>query len=249
MLSQSGWGTRNGTILFGVAMVAACLAIIQLVRTSNALRWVLALTGFGAAGYAGYLLIQLYSLTQQLDGMTLAAKGPGLYVAAAGGALVFATIFLPLPTDETRAGDESAYDATPPTATRTLPGVLRPLGSTLRYPTALLGIVAGLAHVPVTPGHLQEARYIGVLFIAFTTVSLLSATLLLISDSLIAWTILAGSCLVALVAYVLSRTVGLPLIGDDVGNWNDPWGIVALTTETAVIILTAFTLARSRRSR
>jgi hypothetical protein len=179
--------------------------------------------------------------------MTLAAKGPGLYIAAAGGALVFATIFLPLPADDAHGGGETAYAAPPTTASRAVPGVLRPLGSRLRYPVALLGIAAGLAHVPVTPEHLQEARYIGVLFMVFTTVSLLSATLLLISDNLVAWTILAGSCLVAVVAYVVSRTIGLPLIGDDVGNWNDPWGIVALTTETAAIMLTAFTLSRSRR--
>jgi hypothetical protein len=33
-------------------------------------------------------------------------------------------------------------------------------------PLAALALVAAAAHVPVTPEHLQEARYIGVLFIA-----------------------------------------------------------------------------------
>jgi hypothetical protein len=249
MLSQSGWGTRNGSILFALAVAAGCLALLQPLRSSSMLRWVLALTGFAAAGYAGYLLIQLYSVTQQLDGMTLASKGRGLYFAAAGGALVFATIFLPLPAKDSvdTDGQRSHHTAVSTTgSTRLVPAVLRPLGSWLRYPAAGLGIVAGLAHVPVTPAHLQEAPYIGTLFIVFTTVSLLSSTLLLISDSPAAWTVLAGSCLLAVAAFVISRTLGLPLMADDIGHWNDPLGIVSVATESAVVLLGAVALTRSR---
>lgn len=249
MLTQSGWGTRNGMILFTLAAIAGCLALLQLLRSSTALRWMLALTGFAAAGFAGYLLIQLYSVTQQLDGMTLASRGRGLYFAAAGAALVFATIFLPLPTRDTVDADGQRYDKllrSPSDSERSLPAVLRPLGSWLRYPAAGLGIVAGLAHVPVTPAHLQEAPYIGTLFIVFTTVALLSSTLLLLSDSPAAWTLLAGSCLLAVGAFVISRTLGLPLMADDIGNWSDPLGIISVATESAVVLLAALALLRSR---
>jgi hypothetical protein len=249
MLTQSGWGTRNGSILFALAVAAGCLALLQLLRSSSVLRWALAVTGFAAAGFAGYLLIQLYSVTQQLDGMTLASRGRGLYFAAAGGALVFATIFLPLPsTDSVRTdGRRSAHTAvTASGSTRSVPAVLRPLGSWLRYPAAALGIVAGLAHVPVTPAHLQQAPYIGTLFIVFTTVSLLASTLLLISDSPAAWLVLAGSCLLAVGAFVISRTLGLPLMSDDIGYWSDPLGIVSVATESAVVLLAAVALMRSR---
>jgi hypothetical protein len=236
-------------ILFTLAAIAGCLALLQLLRSSTALRWMLALTGFAAAGFAGYLLIQLYSVTQQLDGMTLASRGRGLYFAAAGAALVFATIFLPLPTRDTVDADGQRYDKllrSPSDSERSLPAVLRPLGSWLRYPAAGLGIVAGLAHVPVTPAHLQEAPYIGTLFIVFTTVALLSSTLLLLSDSPAAWTLLAGSCLLAVGAFVISRTLGLPLMADDIGNWSDPLGIISVATESAVVLLAALALLRSR---
>jgi hypothetical protein len=258
LLSQSGWGTRNGNILFVLAVVAACLALLQLVRATSVLRWMLALTGFAAAGFAGYLLIQLYSVTQQLDGMALASKGPGLYVAAAGGALVFATIFLPLPQREPVRSHAAQYDAPydalspaapAPASTGTLASVLQPLGSRLRFPTAVLGIIAALVHVPVTPAHLQEARYIGVLFMVFTTVCLLAVTLLVINDNVATWTVLGGSCLLAVVAFVISRTVGLPLMADDIGNWSESMGVIALVSESAVVILAAFAIAGRRRLR
>jgi hypothetical protein len=246
LLAQSGWATPNGNILFAIAVLAACLALLQLVRASNVLRWLLALSGLAAAGFGGYLLIQLYSVTQQLDGMALASKEPGLYVAAAGGAVIFATIFLPLPKTVPGRSDGDPYDGlatAAPESTGTLPRVLQPLTSRLRYPAAALGIVAALVHVPVTPAHLQEAPYIGVLFMVFTTVCLLAVTLLLISDSLAAWTILGGSCLLAVAAFVISRTVGLPLMADDIGNWSESMGVIALLSESAVVIVTAFAVA------
>src|SRR4051812_6212265 len=45
LLSQSGWGTRNGTILVVVAAVAAAVAVVQLIWPSLVLRWALAVAG------------------------------------------------------------------------------------------------------------------------------------------------------------------------------------------------------------
>jgi hypothetical protein len=39
----------------------------------------------------------------------------------------------------------------------------------------------------------------------------------------------------ALIGYVLSRVVGLPQIGDDVGNWGDPLAIVAISFESLML--------------
>ena len=69
LLSQSGWGTRNGTVLAVGAVVAGLLALVSLVVPSRGVRWLLALTGFGLAGFSGYLLIQLYGAFAQLDSM------------------------------------------------------------------------------------------------------------------------------------------------------------------------------------
>jgi hypothetical protein len=250
LLSQSGWGTRNGTIAVTVATVAAVLAASQLLRPHVATRWMLALAGFALAGFVGYLLIQLYAVFTQLDGMTFAAKGPGLYVAAAGAGMIFATVFLPMPATEASATPVNAptiaAGPVPPQSRRTSLH-LRGIGSPWRYPAAALAVVAGLAHVPVTPDHLREAPYIGVLFIVLTTACILLATALLIVDSQFVWTTLGATTLLAAVAYAVSRTIGLPMMADDVGNWLEPLGIVSVVTESAVSALAVVALRRGRQ--
>src|SRR5436190_1747242 len=52
LLSQDGWGSPNGTRLVVLAAVSATLAVVQLVRPSSSLRWLLAVTGFVSAGFA-----------------------------------------------------------------------------------------------------------------------------------------------------------------------------------------------------
>jgi hypothetical protein len=247
LLSQSGWGTRNGTLAFTGAMAAAVLAASQLLRPHVATRWLLALVGFALVGFAGYLVVELYAVFSELDGMTFAAKGPGLYVVAAGAATIFATVFLPMPgagaklTNPPTVGTASA----PSRATRLL---VSGIDSPWRYPTAGLALVAGLAHVPVTPEHLREAPYIGVMFIVLTTACVLLATAILIVDSVLVWTALGVTTMVAAVAYAISRTVGLPLMADDVGNWLEPLGIVSVVTETAVSALAMVALRQTRRA-
>jgi hypothetical protein len=245
LLSQSGWGTRNGTIVFIGAVAAAVLAASQLLRPHLATRWLLALAGFALAGFAGYLVIELYAVFSELDGMTFAAKGPGLYVVAAGSATVFATVFLPMPGAAAKAGNPRTI-GTVSAPSRPTPLLLSAIGSPLRYPAAGLALVAGLAHVPVTPEHLREAPYIGVMFIVLTTACVLLAAALLIVDSVLVWSTLGVTTMVAVVAYAVSRTIGLPLMADDVGNWLEPLGIVSVVTETAVSALALVALRRAR---
>jgi hypothetical protein len=250
LLAQSGWGSRNGTIAVLGSAVAAVLAASQALRPGVVTRWLLALAGFGLAAFAGYLLIQLYAVFSQFDGMTFAAKGPGLYVVAAGAATIFATIFLPMPQ---RAVNSPAVEQAPiaeraPSAPPRLSPMFRGLRSPLRYPAAALAVVAGLAHVPVTPEHLREAPYIGVLFLVLTSVCVLLAAALLISDSAPVWIALGTTTTLAVAAYVVSRTVGLPLMADDVGYWLEPLGVVSVVTESAVAGCAVLALRRARRS-
>ena len=118
----------------------------------------------------------------------------------------------------------------------------KPLHSALRYPAAALAVVAGLVHVPVTPDHLVEAPYVGVLFIALTVSCLLLAGLLLLADSPAAWAVSGATCGLAVVAYVASRSVALPQMADDVGNWLEPLGVAAVLTESAVVVLSLVAL-------
>jgi hypothetical protein len=88
--------------------------------------------------------------------------------------------------------------------------------------------------VPVTPAHLEEAPYIGVLFLLLTVACVLGATMLLIADTALLYRGLALVCVLAVAGYVVSRTVGLPLMGDDVGNWLEPLGVVCVLAELGV---------------
>lgn len=259
LITQSGWGTRNGDFLLAGAAVSGSLAVAQVVWATAALRWVLALAGFATAAFAGYLLIQLYTVTQQTESMVFLGKGAGLYICAAGAAGIFATIFLPMPGRDTAAhasGEIVERSQEPENDTMGTSGdirvslrsgLMRAFHSPYRYPAAVLAVVAGLAHVPVTPEHLNEAPYIGVSFIVLTTVCVLLAAMLLISDSMLVWSTLGLSCLLAVIAYVVSRSIGLPLMADDVGNWLETLGVVSILTESGVVVLFALTLGRARR--
>jgi hypothetical protein len=255
LIEQNGWDTRNGNLLFAGAIASALLAVVSAVWAHAVVRWLLALIGFASAAFGGYLLIQLYTVTQTSDSMILLGKGPGLYISAAGAALVFSTVFLPMPVSPEQTSADGfvndsvgfASSAAADEPRRAGAWALTALTSRLRYPAALLAVVAGLAHVPVTPEHLNEAKYIGILFLALTIVCVVLAAALLIWDSPIVWAAIGGACLLAVAAFVLSRTVGLPLISDDIGNWTERLGVVSVLTETGVAVLSAAALAKGRR--
>ena len=121
-----------------------------------------------------------------------------------------------------------------------------PLRSPLRWPAALTLVVAGAVHIPVTPEHLEEAPYIGYLFIALTVVCFLLALVILVADSTAVWTVSGVVTALALGAYLLSRSVALPQIGDDVGNWLEPLGVVAIVFEGLTVALAVAALRRPR---
>lgn len=97
-------------------------------------------------------------------------------------------------------------------------------------------VVAAVAHVPVTPGHLREAPYLGVLFVLMTAACLGLAGAALMSQRAAVLVAFAAVCSAAIVGYVLTRLVAFPEIADDVGNWLEPFGIVSVLAETAVVI-------------
>ncbi len=121
----------------------------------------------------------------------------------------------------------------------------RSLTSPLRWPAAALLVVVAAVHVPLVPDHLEEAPYVGVLFLALAVVSVVLAALLVTRDTRLVWAASGLVTLLALLAFVASRTAGLPELGDDVGNWTEPLGFPAVAAEAAVSILAARTLRRS----
>jgi hypothetical protein len=87
----------NGQILVTAGALIAAAGAYQLARGGERARWTAGLAGFGAAGFSGYLLIQLAGTIRALggDSMVIARGGPGLWVAATGSAAAFATLFFP----------------------------------------------------------------------------------------------------------------------------------------------------------
>jgi hypothetical protein len=126
------------------------------------------------------------------------------------------------------------------------PALGSPLRSPLRWVAALTLVVAGAVHIPVTPEHLEEAPYIGYLFIALTVVCFVLALMIAVADTTAVWAVSGVVTALAVGAYLLSRSVALPQIGDDVGNWLEPLGVVAIVFEGLTVGLAVAALRRAR---
>ncbi|MGP0028585.1 MAG: hypothetical protein ACLPKE_35305 [Streptosporangiaceae bacterium] len=97
LIGIPGLRGSNGRMLAAAGAVIAAAGIYQLARGGQTARWLTGVTGFAALGFSGYLLIQLTRSMAVLggDSMVAARGGPGLWVAAAGSAAAFGTLFLP----------------------------------------------------------------------------------------------------------------------------------------------------------
>ena len=116
----------------------------------------------------------------------------------------------------------------------------RTLTASLRWPTTTGLLVAAAAHVPVIPEHLHDAPYRGVLFIGFTAVAVALALAVAARGTAPVPFIAAGLlCAAAIVVYCLTRLVAFPQLGDDVGNWGEAPGVIAMASEAAVVALSA----------
>ncbi|MGN6741956.1 MAG: hypothetical protein ACTHJL_01480 [Amnibacterium sp.] len=96
--------------------------------------------------------------------------------------------------------------------------------------------VTAVAHVPVTPGHLAEAPYVGVLFLLLEVACVGLVVLILRAE--VRWRFLGAALLGlgAIAALLVSRTVGLPLMADDIGNWSDPLATISLVAESVLVV-------------
>ena len=106
-----------------------------------------------------------------------------------------------------------------------------------RWVTSALLLVAAGSHVPLIAEHLREAPYIGWSFIVLSATCVLLAAWIALVDQVAVWMLSAAVCLGALVAFLASRTIGLPQIGDEVGNWTEPLGFPAVLSEALVVVL------------
>lgn len=108
-------------------------------------------------------------------------------------------------------------------------------------------VVNSAVHLLLVPALLAEAALPAVLFVVLGVTCLGLAGVLVEWDTRPVWWVTAGVNAVALVACVLSRSIGLPQLGDEVGGWAEPLGFVAITVEALVVIEGTFVLLSRRR--
>ena len=103
---------------------------------------------------------------------------------------------------------------------------------------AAIGLAGtALIHLLVLPGQLSETPYIFFLFLALMVSSLALAGVLIRTGDARVWAAATVLAALVIVAYVLSRTTGLPQSTDYVGHWNDPLGMASLFVEGSVVTL------------
>jgi hypothetical protein len=118
----------------------------------------------------------------------------------------------------------------------------RPLRSPLRWAGGLLLLVTAATHIPLVPEHLDEAPYVGVLFVALSVASIVLSALLVRWDTPVVWAATGAVTALAVAAFLASRTVGLPQIGMDIGNWTEPLGFPAVAAETLAALAAGYAL-------
>ncbi len=109
--------------------------------------------------------------------------------------------------------------------------------SPAQWVASFLLLVAAGTHIPLVRMHLEEAPYVGWSFILLSVVCIALAGAILVVDDAKLWLLSGAVCLAAVVAFLASRTIGLPQIRDDVGNWTEPLGFPAVASEVLMAAL------------
>lgn len=198
--SITGLEGLNGRLAAGLGGATVAVGLLYLATGRAGLRWSLGLLGFGLLGLTGWSGIGLATTLGELQAnpLLVVGVGPGVPLLAAGGALVFLTMFVSLP-----AADGARLSVP-------VPALRSPLAATLA--------IAGIVHLAVGPEHLAESVALGTAMIAAGVGQLVLAALVrrggAASTGSPAWPLILAIALnVALVAaYVVAVTVGLPLV-------------------------------------
>jgi hypothetical protein len=118
------------------------------------------------------------------------------------------------------------------------------------------GVIFGLfgvalIHLLDVFSKLEETPYLGGLYIALIGASLAVGMRLIWTCNRRLLGMAAAIAGATFIAYVLSRTTGLPKSSGDIGNWEEPLGVASLFVEGLVVILSGWALAvlRPQRSR
>jgi hypothetical protein len=91
--------------------------------------------------------------------------------------------------------------------------------------------------------------YIGWMYVTLIVSAIGLAGALVRTSNTRIWAAATGLVIGVIVAYVLSRTTGLPQSSDDIGNWGQPLGIAMLFVGGSLVALTSTVLLGRRAPR
>jgi hypothetical protein len=90
-------------------------------------------------------------------------------------------------------------------------------------------LLSGLIHLYNAPGEFQDAPYMGVLFFAFFLGSIVSAIGIYRGELLWGWSLGGLLAIGAIIGYLISRTVGMPISG--IEDWGPPLAYFSIFLE------------------
>ena len=113
-----------------------------------------------------------------------------------------------------------------------------------RWVLAAAAAVAAIAHVPVIGPHLEEAPYMGVLFVVLTAACAVLGVEALVRGGRAVYLLTVLTCGLAVLGYAATRLVAFPMLADDVGNWLEPLGVVSIVSESIAVVAALVGLRR-----
>ena len=139
-----------------------------------------------------------------------------------------------------------------PTDDRTVRATSDPTGRIVAVLGAVLALVVSVIHVLDQGGltALKDPAYLGYGYWLLELGGVVCAALLLSRARRSAgWVLALGVAAGPLVGIIISRSVGLPDATDDIGNWGETLGVLAMIVEAVLLLLAITALSRTSRSR
>jgi hypothetical protein len=128
------------------------------------------------------------------------------------------------------------------------PAVSTSADTILRGLGAALAIAVAQIHFLDVIDKFKENVAQGWMFAALIASCVIATFALVHRSGTVVW-LLAGLCgLAPLAGYIVSRTVGLTGVADDVGNWTEALGLASISTEVSLILVSAYALLFMRRA-
>ena len=90
-------------------------------------------------------------------------------------------------------------------------------------------LIAGLIHLYNASGEFADAPYMGILFFGFFLASIVSAIGIYRGELIWGWALGGFLCIGAILGYLVSRTVGMPISG--VEDWGPPLAYFSILIE------------------